>query len=123
MSTSREEVHKTMVALRELLAVPERWTQWGNAKDAKGDIVPYYDPKAVRFCINDGLLKVCDVPQDPHNGEGMSWDPSLLDACQDQLDECVKKKVGPMARSTFNDGHTHEEVLEVIDCAVESTRA
>jgi hypothetical protein len=42
----------------ELLSSSDTWCQEALAKDARGDIVPPFDPEAVRWCALAALQKV-----------------------------------------------------------------
>jgi hypothetical protein len=47
----------------ELLSSPETWCQEALAKDARGDNVPPFNPKAVQWCALAAAQKVYPSPQ------------------------------------------------------------
>ncbi len=48
----------TLVAARELLSVPERWTKGANARTASGQHVCFSDQTPVCFCLDGALQHV-----------------------------------------------------------------
>lgn len=51
----KQQVIETLEAVRELLAVPERWTQMAMARDAKGVPINPHSPSATCWCLAGAL--------------------------------------------------------------------
>lgn len=83
-------------ALRELLSAPERWTQGVFSRDAKNRYVFFNSSRACKWDLWGGWEKL----------GGFVQDPALIQA------------LGTDAVSTFNDTHTHAEVIALIDGAI-----
>ena len=81
-----------MMTLQELLASPDCWTQRAFARNVYGDVVSADSPTAVRWCLLGALLH-CRLSEQTYQ--------ELL------------KKAGTGLVS-FNDTHTHAEVLALV---------
>jgi hypothetical protein len=106
--------HEIYVKVKELLSTREKWTTGAFAKDLYGTPVGYTSENACSFCLRGALNKVCSrtVFSDEI--------PSLY--------ETIKSKLGfeistyPIGLATFNDSRTYEEMIEVLDEAIEMTK-
>ena len=90
--------------VRKLLEVPERWTQGTFARNAKGDSVTLGDKTTACLCVSGA----CWVVGDP---VGAYW--RLFNSIND-----VSVKLSGNHAAAYNDTHTHEEVLALIDRAI-----
>lgn len=90
-------------AARELISVPERWTTGFLARNDKGNPRVPKREDATCFCAYGALMRVSGT----------------LDA--DAMGALDKLSGGDM--STFNDTHTHAEVLAAFDKAIASLEA
>lgn len=50
-----------LIAARDLIADPARWTQYASARDAEGKYVECDDEKAVCWCAMGALKHVCPL--------------------------------------------------------------
>lgn len=89
---------ETLKAARELISDPKRWTQKTSARDSKGRPTFADEEEAVCWCAIGALSHV--------NRE------KLITCCG------VLESVMPVGIATFNDSHTHEEVLALFDKAI-----
>jgi hypothetical protein len=89
-------------AARELISVPERWTQHEYARDFHGNPVSALSPLAVCWCLNGALQRVKTEP-------GPSYATKALRE--------VLGKYGPNP-SEFNDTQNHPDVLALFDRAI-----
>jgi hypothetical protein len=87
-------------AARELISVPERWTQGGSARDRDGICVKSASAYAVCWCAAGAVYKT-----------GCNDDASLR--ALRFLDAVSGSTIEP-----FNDSHTHAEVLAAFDRAI-----
>lgn len=92
-------------AARELIAVPERWTQGALAKAYDGESLWYGDNRATCFCAEGALKRVC-------LSDGDSYDAYM------ELSDAAG-----MPAHHFNDSHTHPEVIALFDRAITAAEA
>lgn len=92
-------------AVRELLSVPERWTQGAFARQEDKTQVNAEDPEAVCFCIRGAIHRVAVN----HYEEARA-------ACK-LLEEGVPEYSKAWGLSGYNDSRstTHADMLELID--------
>lgn len=83
-------------AVRELISVPERWTQREHAREASGMPTDWESPSAVCWCYEGARYKVC------------GWGTSRANAM-------LVLGVRQGMTVEFNDTHTHAEVLAKLD--------
>lgn len=110
-----------LVAARERISAPERWTQHANARSASKCSVEPLSQVAVCWCSLGALIAVIE-PND-------HFEP--LDRAMASLASAVVKHDPFIERSIqrsvmiarFNDNHTYAEVLSAFDSAIESQRA
>jgi len=98
MTTTKQ----TLIAARALIEKPENWTQKAMARDAIGCKVNLSNPGAVCFCALGAIDK------------SAPFENLFLEAIR-----ALKPYMG-WAIETFNDRHTHAEVLEAFDKAIEA---
>ena len=102
------QLKQDLMAVRELLAVPERWCKGEMACDADGNGVSANNPMAVSFCISGAAEHI--LPRD--FGRWSRIRDSLYALLPDGD-----------AITGFNDAddRTHPEVLALLDKAIEAT--
>lgn len=104
---------KILTDARELLSVPERWTQGWFAKDIDGHDVSYGSPKACRWCLSGALGNV-----DPLGDALASFAASeLLDLALGRGVSC-----GYFVEWQDASDRTHGEVLQLLDKAINLAR-
>lgn len=111
MTTSTLDVLK---ATRELIALPERWTQRALARDEYKAPVGIFSSRAVCFCLEGALIR----------SEGDNDDADAFYGAENAIKgakKAIYKVIGSGSISLFNDapGRTHSEVLAVLDEAIE----
>lgn len=91
-------------AARELISVPERWTRDYYAKTEDGLNVASNDPRAVKWCALGA------IERGGKHDRGASSD----------TEDFIEKLIGNPSRSlaSFNDSHTHPDVLALFDRAI-----
>lgn len=94
--------------VRERLSDPRRWTRGADARDADGDTVGVRNAAAVCWCLKGALAAEWDAFE-------FTKDYELLGAAMMEK----SRSPHPVAITTFNDTHTHAEVLALIDRALE----
>lgn len=93
-------VEKILVKARELLSIPERWTQGSTAKNVKGESVLAYDETATSWCIIGACIKVAESPNEAK---------IVISALQ----RAMFRGLG-----YFNDTASHDKVLRLFDKAI-----
>jgi len=97
---------------RALLSKPENWTQRVAARDIHGIRVGSTEEYACSWCSYGALNKV-----DPDHG----WQRS--DA-EEHLEQAAKElQPGCVSYVHFNDSHTHSEVLQMWDKAIQNAES
>jgi hypothetical protein len=97
-TTTTPDPLSTLRAARELISVPERWTQGELARGKSGRAVSPRGKAAVCWCAEGAISRYA-----PPYGD--AWTPSI-DALSSGLGE---------EAFAFNDTHTHAEVLALFD--------
>ena len=96
------QLHDDLVAVRELLSDPVRWTKGVFARDSRGWPVNWGDNNAVAWCLEGACLKATN-----NKAHRLWW----------RLEE-----VGAFTcTSLFNDAVEHPNVLALLDRAIEAT--
>ena len=101
-----------LLAVRELLSVPERWNKGFGARNSKGEAVSSLSPTACAWCLKGACAQVTGIEY------------SVVGDRFDRLIVSIRMVCGYFV-SDFNDapGRTHAEVLALIDKAIETERA
>ncbi len=92
---------------RSLITDPDNWTQGSYAKDAEGVAVSIWSNKATCWCALGALYSFNE--------------DALLDIPADTLNT-LRPHILSQGIVTFNDNHTHEEVLAAFDKAIEGCK-
>lgn len=93
---------------KKLISNPKRWCKnGGNASDSNGRLTDALNTHAVAWCVYGAVLKV-----DRNVLAGDSVEKLLRKAC-----EKVTKEHSLV--SLYNDTHTHEEVMHLLDVAIQ----
>ena len=90
-------------AARELISVPERWTQGCLARNRAGKECSFRSNDSVRWCSIGALNKISTL--------------NIVSHALVFLSKAVSVKTNKF--STWNDTHTHAEVLQAFDRAIE----
>jgi len=91
---------------RELISVPERWTQGANARTKKGMPIGSAEHNAVCWCAL-GAIGKNSLPSSTEKLEAICFLVRQID----------------VAVSAFNDEHTHPEVVALFDRAIAAAEA
>jgi hypothetical protein len=94
-------------AARELISDEKRWTQRAEARNASGNDVGVYSPKAVCFCSLGAMAKVCER-------ELYGRELVAREALRNEIRDGHSSGI-----ANFNDNHTHAEVLALFDRAID----
>jgi hypothetical protein len=105
---SEATVLDVLTGARELLNIPERWTQQFSARDGEGYPIDPTAPEAVCWCLLGALsCQIEDLTGDRPRENTVLWSDTRH-TLYDYLD--AEKSI-----SGFNDSHTHEEVVALLD--------
>lgn len=99
---------KTLKAARELISVPERWTQNIFARDKDGGRIDPQSDEAVCFCSFGAIERFTGC--------------KTLTEVEGHLDNVCARLFGTNVIS-FNDTRTHAEVLALFDAAIAELEA
>ena len=114
---------ETLQGMRDLLANPARWRQGRRAANARGEFVNPTSVLAVCWCIVGAYEKVTKPPNayvEEHPTTVYSAFES--DPAGVYLQAQVKTE-GPSVNAwSFNDSHTHPEVIGLIDAAISNAK-
>lgn len=102
MKSSKE----ILIAAKELISDPKKWTQCEFARDAEGEACPVRRPCAVSFCSVGAILLVSSI----HTAHAVPDAESIL--------EKASKTFGFDSISKMNDQSEHEDVMRVFDLAI-----
>lgn len=95
------ETKQLLQAVRDLLSDKSHWTQYVSARDAKGKQVEAQSNKACAWCLIGAFRKL--EPDLDKRWEARVYLMSHLDT---------------HSTGSFNDTHSHEEVLQLLDKAL-----
>ena len=101
---------KLIMDMKELISTPEKWTKGTEARDKNGNICSYSD--AVCFCT----LGAFEMVVNEQNITGIDRD-TIFDYIAATI-----KKLGYHSITYFNDNHTHEDVMNLFDKAIELSK-
>lgn len=104
-----QRVVKTLAAIKELLATPNKWTKKASARTARGRIVNVDDPDAYCFCIGGALRKISDCDIHLHfNARHWIW-------------RAIRNRSEYTTMSTYNDSDETSflDIHSLIDEAIE----
>jgi hypothetical protein len=93
---------QTLIAARALIEKPENWTQHRMSANKKGVSVPLDDPEATCFCSIGAISKIAGTLY-------------LTNTAVKALSKAMDIHPG-----YYNDTHTHAEVLQMFDLAIEA---
>lgn len=93
---------------RSLIENPEHWTQRSNARNKNGDVVGPKSTAATCWCINGAVQKV--------SGNAIVLYTKSVNLLSDAARGLFGTTVG---FTTINDEREHEDVLRLIDKAIE----
>lgn len=100
------KVSEVLIAAKSLIDTPDKWIQGAYAADSSGcDIAPS-STNACKFCSIGALVRV---------GVGLYANYSVSEAYLTHAMRCD-------TISRFNDSHTHSEVMEAWDRAIEAAK-
>jgi hypothetical protein len=96
---------------KELISSPEHWCQEAYSRDINGVSCDRKSPDVNSFCIIGAIFKATD--------EGVIYDEEI------KVWNALNNIVGDYAISTWNDkeGRTHDEVMALLDKAIENAKA
>ncbi|MCQ8277956.1 hypothetical protein NFI95_05790 [Acetobacteraceae bacterium KSS8] len=97
-----KEIRETLIKARDLIAVPERWTQRSYARTAAGATIGPKELPAVCWCSSGAILRTEN-----------SWPRRF--AAEEVLGAAMGDSI-----VFFNDTHTHAEVIAAFDRAIAS---
>jgi hypothetical protein len=106
---SNEAGLKVLKAARDLISVPERWTQGADARRSADDherLHPTH-PEAKLWCADGALIKAAKDN----------------DAAYRVARKALREQTGALALVKFNDSRTHPEVLAIFDSAIAQLEA
>ena len=104
MSEQDQGVLDVLKAARELISVPERWTQGHFARDASGNLVNSSNPAAVCWCVYGATMAAARRVGTTTEGAA-------------EADRALEETFGGDDLDIWNDapGRTHAEVLDLFD--------
>lgn len=120
-----QTVTECLTSLKELLTPEERWIQGANALSPQKEPVSAVDPEACQWCLFGGLLNVLGLEEEESGMIYWRPSPSLYRTLYDLLEATIgeKEKKEFPSISLFNDTHTHQDVLSLLDLALEKSHA
>jgi hypothetical protein len=107
----RETILNSLRASRDLIKDPNHWTQEAYARNEYGDVREAEADDAVRFCSMGALDRQPSVYMKFANRDGViqRWRPIHFLNWAKAFNEGI---------TTFNDKHTHAEVMAAWDAAI-----
>lgn len=112
------EALEVLVAARELISEPERWTQLANARRRDGGACAVDADGAQQWCLRGALMKVSRVPV-------LTASALSLLAAQVRIllgTSCSAGEPGGLV-AAFGDHHSHAAGLSLFDRAIAAERA
>jgi hypothetical protein len=97
-----------LTAARELISVPERWTQGTFARTKGGTPTFVLDENAACFCSVGAV----------HRAMGVSMNSSQPDGCLEMLRKSMRGHVVAF----YNDNKTHDHVMRAFDRAIAAAK-
>ncbi len=103
------KISTLLLAVKELIKDPNTWAQKWSALNKDGLNVSPLHPGACKFCLSGAVFKVCIG----ESGYG-AYNIVLLAKLEDHLPSDMRHI------PTYNDTHTHAEVMEVLENTIKS---
>lgn len=102
---------EAIIAVRELISDPKRWTQGVYARRIKDDPIFHHSvtpqsKDATCWCMLGAVIKVC-------SSDSVSFETDVTKT----IESLMPTQFGGIAK--FNDSHTHAEVLALLDSTIE----
>lgn len=104
------EVKQVLIDAKALIANPANWTTGAAATTKDNEQVTIEHKDAVCFCTLGAVSRAI------HNTGAVS--APLYRQSYDLLYSAVQKRVKFTSVASYNDGHTHQEVMELFDEAI-----
>lgn len=104
--TSPKKILEKLKKTRELLKNPNQWTQGAFARNNKKKVVSSNDSTAVCWCLLGAVHRVC---------AGESNTTALIYAVRKSLQDFS----GGYTLADLNDFASHEEIVDILDTAIE----
>jgi len=112
INTTPKEV---LIAVRELISDPKRWTQNAYARKGQDKFSMSVHPEskdATCWCMTGAIIKVCGGVFRQKYAIMTSVESQIIDLLQESM---TGPNPGVMLIATFNDNHTHDEVMALFD--------
>ena len=111
------QLHNDLVAIKELISDPARWTQCHNARDSQDRNVAVTSLHAVKFCVRGAAMKVTDGVGFP--GERENLKGRRYFAVSNALEDAAQELYGTNGVGIeVNDRMGHEAVMNILDHAI-----
>lgn len=104
---------EVLIKAREIIADPKRWTQGWYAKDCDGVMTDSMNADAVCWCSMGALTKAAHAID---NREAKYLATRVLA-------DVIDQKFVAYSVLDYNDHHSHEEVLQMFDKAIELAKS
>lgn len=107
------KISEALIQGKSLIQNPEHWTQGAFARNREGDRRWSNDEDAVCFCSLGAVSRVTNRLEDRTDPQGNDIYYHITHYLETAMGEPV---------STFNDEHTHTEVMAMWDKAIEAAK-
>lgn len=91
-----------LIEARQLLSDPSHWTKGADARNSRGESVPYMAETACKFCILGAIFRVAEM----HN------------VAPEPVCDAISAHLGEYSIADFNDTRNHWAILQLLDTAI-----
>lgn len=67
MNFTNQQIADHLKEIRELVSIPERWTQGSNARNKEGSAIPPTHGRAVCWCVNGASSHILNLNESKNN--------------------------------------------------------
>ena len=93
---------ETLTKVRQLLSNPSHWTKGADARNSRGESVPYMAETACKFCLLGAIYRVAEM----HN------------VAPKPVCDALSAHLGEYSIADFNDTRSHGAILQLLDDAI-----
>lgn len=119
MTINNQLIKENLIQIKALIKDPKHWIQGESTRDAAGSPTSPFSEKATCFCITGALEKVVYSESNANEVNTVKLYIEIMRSIRNAISVITATSVDQCSVSTYNDSHTHTEVMTLLDKAIE----